>query len=1457
MAVQRYLGIDCGSVSLNLVLLDDEGSEPVSIYRRTRGRPLQAFMAAADELAQAAGGDVLSDSTLVTGSGRELLSQSLRIPAINEITAHATAVYRVNPAVRTIIEIGGQDSKFIRMEPPLRGDNPQVPVFRMNEICAAGTGAFLDEQAERLGIPVESLGTLALQSGTPAAIAGRCAVFAKTDMIHQAQEGTPLSDILLGLAFALARNFVATLIRGEDLKPPVSLQGGVMLNRAVVHAFRRVLGLAEDQVIIPPHFTVLGALGCAVLSRRKRFDSPVSLTELKERARQALETPRARSFFPPLNPELKEQAPPLPSFHDGESFQPPFIMGVDVGSVSVKGVLINRCGHIVKHDYRLSHSKVLDAVADVTRALCGDKLVPAAIAVTGSGRYLAGRLLEADLIVNEITAQAEAALSHAPDADTIVEIGGQDSKWIALENGTVRDFEMNRVCAAGTGSFLMAQAQRLDLDMGRDFSDAAFASETPADLGTRCTVFMESDLIHHQNNGAPSEDLAGGVCISIVHNYLERVANHKPLGDKVLFLGGVAATPAVRAAFEQQTGRRFQTPPFHHVSGALGAALNLHGKVVSGEITPRRRTAICFAPETIRRKQFTCEGCANQCRVSRYRTQDRIVFHGGLCDRWETEEPSRTGERGPDLFAARVELLDHMCESDIARAQSPWGMVRAPQFYEWFPFWNGYCRELGIGLTVAPRPTRDQFEAGSRFLRVETCLPMKVMAGQIQALVKSGVTTLFHPTILNERPLDPGKKAREHCPYIQASSQFFRGVFDVEWKELFVSFALDPHSLHREHLRFAQALGFSQKAAAAAIRSGLEELEDFNARLRTKGEDFVNSLGLDERALVVLGKPYHTSETFLNMNLGSLFKRLGVRAIPSDLYPLSDSNDAAEVAWKYQGDMLRVAREISRDSRLFPLMITFFGCGPDPFTLRHLRSALGGKPLLVLEMDEHASRAGLMTRIEAFLEQIGEGKRNATGTKKAEKRSKDHLSTGRSDSRFSKSPEAEAVTAAHENCLPVESERSHRRLAGAGIVGVFGGGSGRTFFAQKRSSRGFAASLAKKLYLPYMCEHAYGFAAAARSVDIDAQVLPQPDEESERLGRPHLVGGECHPYALLLGDYLKLARTELARSSDRSLFYIIGPDACRLGQFPRYIDRVRTGLGLSVGVAWDVNQGLAAFGLSSRNCRRVLVRAWEGLYAYDVLLRVYHQIRPVAADKVFLDGVYVQCREKLFDALCAGRVRQGMEEIVHDLGNVPLGDPSPRPVVAVTGDYYTRVVPFANNDVYEEIEALGGTIWTPPVFTDCLKLGIARDMAWGFRNGRLRAGVEEGLLYLFLAISEFRVKGSRILRRRLSGPLDLSGLRMWKSASSQVHTRLPAGITAPIATALHQLERGADGVLNLMTLNCSYGTVVTAALSRAIKEKPGIPMLTLVFDGLKKTNEKTRLEAFMEQVRDYFKCRAA
>jgi hypothetical protein len=393
------------------------------------------------------------------------------------------------------------------------------------------------------------------------------------------------------------------------------------------------------------------------------------------------------------------------------------------------------------------------------------------------------------------------------------------------------------------------------------------------------------------------------------------------------------------------------------------------------------------------------------------------------------------------------------------------------------------------------------------------------------------------------------------------------------------------------------------------------------------------------------------------------------------------------------------------------------------------------------------------------------------------------------------------------------------------------------------------------IYLPHFGDHALAFAAAARSVGIDASVLPAPDEESQRLGRPHLMGGECHPFALMLGDYLKLASRLTPDEAKRSIFCVPGYSACRLRQYPVYIDKIRRECGLSMRVIADLSQALTAFGLSKRYRDSVVLRTWEGLNAYDVLLQTYLMIRPDTRDTDTIEAAYVQSKASLFDALSREAAVEGLEDALHVLWSAPVAEQADRPAVAVTGDYYTRIVAFANNEVYREIEALGGTIWSPPTFSDGLKLYYLQEVLSNPVDVGSRDFEASSEFYASLVLSELRIKGAALSRKAIGGNVDPLGRRARRALAMHMDPRYPPGMGAPLATAVSQIDRGAHGVLNLITLNCSYGTVVTAALGRVLKDRPGVPMLTLVYDGLKKTNERTRLEAFMDQVHDRFEKR--
>ncbi len=488
------------------------------------------------------------------------------------------------PKPRTIIEIGGQDSKFLSVAWDQTLGKMILVDMAMNSLCAAGTGAFLDQQAERLGISIEDeFAAIALQSDNPARIAGRCTVFAKSDMIHLQQKGTPLADILAGLCMALARNFKTVIGKGKPFLPPMVFQGGVAYNRAVVHAFEEILKLQPGELIVPQQHHLMGAIGCALVAADEAYAGRVRPFQGLGPLRALRHTTEyIQQHMPPLAvaddvfaKQLTVTGPTL-GVQDHAGTRLPVYLGIDIGSITTKVVAVDQQGNVVARRYLLTHGAPLEAVRRGLQEVgceIGDRVLVLGVGTTGSGRHLTADFVGGDVVRSEITAQARAAVAIDPNVDTIFEIGGQDSKYIRLNQGAVVNFAMNSACAAGTGSFLEEQADRLQIKIEEEFSRRAFCGECPVALGERCTVFMESDLVHHQQQGAQVEDLTAGLAYAIVENYLSRVVDNRPVGQHVFFQGGVAWNNAVVSAFQTRIGQKISVPPHHDVSGAIGAAL--------------------------------------------------------------------------------------------------------------------------------------------------------------------------------------------------------------------------------------------------------------------------------------------------------------------------------------------------------------------------------------------------------------------------------------------------------------------------------------------------------------------------------------------------------------------------------------------------------------------------------------------------------------------------------------------------------------------------------------------------------------------------------------------------------------------------------------------------------------------------------------------------------------------
>ena len=1037
------VGLDIGSVSVKAVVLDPAGAVLQRDKLAVAGDPAQQAL----ELAAALVGECELLRVGVTGSGKAALSSLDGVHSENDLVAISGAVAAELPQARGLIVVGGHQSKWIQL-----GPQGALESFSLNDQCAAGSGAFLEQQAGRLRLDIQGLAELAAAAERGATIAGRCAVFAKSDMIHLQQKGTPPGEIARGLCLALARNFRATLLRGGDLASPALFLGGGALNAGLHQAFCEVFGVTADELQVPKHPQYFEALGVA--RDAARLASPVRWQALREHLDRPAVAAGGGTRLAALDaPDVTLLQEPRAS----GSGPVQAYLGVDVGSVSTDLCLLSPEGEVLDGIYLRTRGDPIgvlrEAMAQLRRRL-GDRLEVLGLCTTGSGRHLAGQLLGADVVKNEITCQLLGARHVLPEVDTILEIGGQDSKYVSVKDGQLVDFVMNKICAAGTGSFLEEQSESLGVAIVDQFAELAMGADSPAELGAQCTVFMDAEVVAAHQRGVALADILSGLAYSVARNYLDRVVAGRPVGQHVVFQGGVASNRAVIAAFEQLLGQPVTVHPHNRISGAIGAA------VAAREARQDGPSAWCGldAMEQVKVKTFECGACSNMCQVARINTDRGKAFFGDICEKFSSTVVQDSGaERAlPDLVAEVEQLLESYAGGEPRRGTA--GIPRASMMYDLFPFWGTFLRTLGFKVVLPGRSSMRVLEQGIRRLAAETCLPIKLVYGHVAALLEQGESDfVFLPSVLDMADPNHGKSFL--CPF-EETVGFMMGPFAAERLIVpTVSFTAPRKRLVRELRDKLSAYDLSAEEVSTALDAAGVAQEQYNAVLRARGKQaLAQHRGL---AFALLGKPYNIVDAFENLNLDRHLRKLGVLPVPMQMLPEGEPLDldaaGLTIPWKYNRDTIQAMREVARDPRLFPLVISNFGCGPDAFAMKYLERSAGDKPHLLLEFDEHRGEAGLVTRLEAFIDEV--------------------------------------------------SNAGDRRQSPAWR----GGATGET---------GPERFKGRRVVLPRF-PHAWAFLGALKFGGTEALLLPPPDEETMAYGDSISSGKECHPYVIIAGDLMK------------------------------------------------------------------------------------------------------------------------------------------------------------------------------------------------------------------------------------------------------------------------------------------------------------------------------------------------
>ena len=1395
--VKLYLGLDIGSVSLNTVLLDENYSVLEDFYDYVHGKPFNVLRDRLSALFENHPSELIA-GIAVTGTGGKLATELIGGIFVNEIIAQATSTGRIYPEAQTVIEIGGEDSKLILLEKDPSNGHSRLVDFEMNSICAAGTGSFLDQQARRIGVPIEKeFGEMALRSVDPPRIAGRCSVFAKSDMIHHQQIATPLHDIVAGLCFALARNFRSNVARRKEIKKPVIFSGGVAANIGMIRAFREVLNLKDDELIIPEHHASMGAIGAVMYAN----SNGLGMNHFKgmEALEEYLSADSTSFNSLPRLVESEAVYNKIVHFRKNGVEKQQVYLGIDVGSLSTNVVLIDPQHRVVARRYLPTAGKPLEAIQKGMTEIfdeVGEYIEVIGAGTTGSGRYLTGDFIGADTIQNEITAQATAAIDYDPTVDTIFEIGGQDSKYISIENGVVVDFEMNKVCAAGTGSFLEEQAEKLDINIVEEFGCMALNSESPVKLGDRCTVFMESDLNSFMQKGARNENLVGGLAYSIVYNYLQKVVADRRVGDKIFFQGGVTNNKAVVAAFEKVLGKKISIPPHFDVTGAIGAAILAQRSMKEGQKTTFKGFGIRNA--TYGMSRFVCQSCTNHCEIRKVKIagEKKPLFYGGRCERYETDGRKKTANNIPNLFTKRLEILMEGYHEIKEKKTVTIGIPRALMvFYQQFPFWRTFFEELGFTVVISKESDKELISQSIETITTETCLPVELMHGHVIDLIEKGVDYIFVPFIVNSKFREGNKTFNCNCPWVQTYPFMVKAALKgkIDESKLLIPtlhFRFFERALVKEMTAyFNSKFGIGKEDIRKAIYKADDVQVAFEKRLVDYGKEVLSTIPENCRPVVLLGRPYNSSDQHLNLGLVEKLITQNVMPIPVDMLDLSPYNifvNYRNMYWPNGQKVIAAAQHVAKTDGLYAVYLSNFRCGPDSFIWHYVTEELKGKPFLHLEVDEHSADAGMVTRIEAFLDSL----------------------------RGSEQNEKKEVRIFRPRPSPASPPKD------------------------------------RVLYFPYMNDGAYMLAAAARSIGVPSEVLPKQTEEDLAIGRKYTSSKECFPMICTTGSFIKKLQEPGADPSKMSFFMPDHNGPCRFGQYNHFHRILFDRLGFENAELITPSNDTSYEDVAGEHGQKFRINAWKGFIVADYIRKIYRETRPYEINQGDSDRLYQDAIIRL--EKCIEKGSKGLHKVLtgiaKDFMAIRVDKSERKPVVAIIGEIFMRDNAGCNGNLANRLEDLGVEVVIGP-FSEWIYYStyrFTRDSRWkndtkGIIKSRIQGFGQD-------VIANSLLKG---IKEFTDHEKDVSLHEMLKLCNSYVNEFYDGDPAIAMGTSVALSGKGVAGLAAILPFTCMPGTLIASVSDSFRKDHNNIPFINIAYDGQDSVSLDTRLQAFVFQVKEF------
>ncbi len=1174
---------------------------------------------------------------IATGTeGRHLLNAN----GVVESICIEAALSNIGEKVDAVVSLGGEDFVVYTID----SEGKIITNFSGNK-CASGTGEFFKQQLGRMNMTLDEIDGIPEDSQSHP-LASRCSVFMKSDCTHKLNKGEATKgDIVLSLSKVMATKVVDFLNRAKIKTGRVLLSGGVTRNRFIVNYVKEMMPGVE--FVVPESAPYFEALGAALIAQESGSKFPELETFVKShegsfgKYEQLSKAEKRVTYIEAKRDKIKA---------DGE-----YILGIDGGSTTTKVVLIDiETSNIVASHYGRTHGDPVVALKNCVIELkkqikeqTGAETVKVSIAATtGSSREILGVFLESRAVYNEIIAHAIGTTFYDENIDTIFEIGGQDAKYVYLNNKIPIDYAMNEACSAGTGSFIEESASGdLNIKNVWEIGDIAIAAENPLKFGEHCSAFINSDIRKGIQQGATREDITAGIITSIVSNYLNRVVGNRNIGQKIVLQGGVAKNKAVPMAFAALLDKDIIIPPDPELLGSFGVGILAKQKLEDGLLEKGNfNLDAIIESEIVNEREFTCKACENYCPIKVLNVNGNKYMFGGRCNKYSNSRKtsSDAAKKVFNYVDKREDLLFHECapsyEDFNKKSELTVSIPQAFSVYTLWPMYSWFFHELGIEYTLADKISQE----GVAKIESAYCFPAEIAHGTYQSAIDSKADLIFVPHFRDMPSYEEGTLAN-FCPITQSLPYYLKKAFpevkDNAVLAPIISFQYGKEKALEGFYTMASQLGVSKSEISKAFDIAYDKQQEFHTKLKEAGQEaLAKAREADHPVIAILGRPYNAFTKDANMGIPLKFTSRGYSVIPYDMLPFEGNKIFDNMYWYYGQEDMKTSVMLKKEDNIYLTWITNFSCAPDSFMLHYVKWIMGKKPFLVLELDSHSADAGIDTRVEAFLDIIDGYKQ-----------------------KFS-----EDKTERYDNGLRFINEGDDIHV--------------KNIHTDKRidiwNNKKITMLLSNMGQLSTEL-----LAASVRGIGINAIAMPKPNTYTLQMARSYMSGKECLPSQLVLGATLSyFASEEYDKDQTYLLFVPTTQGPCRTGQYYVFYENLFRDLEIDnvVLITLDSDNSYAELGPKfTRN-------AWWGLIIADYMKDIETSLRTCAVNPRTAIAQYDELWKGLIEIAekDISVVIPELKRIGSEIAKIPLKQKmEDTPKVLVVGEIYVRRDDFAVDEL--------------------------------------------------------------------------------------------------------------------------------------------------------------------------------